>query len=666
MSELTELATEEGIDAARETSLMSVVAIEAKPAAAPGAKPAAAPAPLTEPALMEIARIGPSQTQALRSAMKRRLTLAESPPGTAKMISLVNLIATAVLSGEKILYAGPDAESLRGISAQISAVIGEKLEFVMQIGSARDFEEARDRVIASMQAYSELEPPSSGDGGGKDKDKEGKGQAREKPTVKTLVESDEIFTSELKVIDQIRAAHVAELRQRHKLAAQPGAAGGPSLLQQKGVKTALPAAELKKWRDEALALATTPPDAARAAEALPRLSQSLRATADKLPPDLKNELLQLAAKDKSFGGLAVSFDRLMRWNSPTPTLPAAASGAFGRLPERKAQVLKLNGATSKKTVASREMIHDAWLERATREGPMLLTQTKAFFSALETWRAMEVGPQQAAFGEKLVMAIEKIGASMPLWSVPTRAGKPTLPLRPNLFDLVIIDRAEMVDVPSALALMFRAKRALVIGEPVRPGKSGDGAMITHLPAPASQTMFDFVAQTLGRSGGGAALFTDHFRCHPFICDVISRIFYDGQLVNHTKFDDLRKAFMPNYLGLHWIKAPGQIAQGSDGLVNMGELQGAIGVLRTWTDQGLFNQVPRPRVGIVAPYANQTKSLQSPRARAAMAALRAAALGDRSAHHLPRRLGRHPDRDADRHRGRAGRDGQDDRAQRLSL
>lgn len=175
MSELTELATEEGIDAARETSLMSVVAIEAKPAAAPGAKPAAAPAPLTEPALMEIARIGPSQTQALRSAMKRRLTLAESPPGTAKMISLVNLIATAVLSGEKILYAGPDAESLRGISAQISAVIGEKLEFVMQIGSARDFEEARDRVIASMQAYSELEPPSSGDGGGKDKDKEGKG-----------------------------------------------------------------------------------------------------------------------------------------------------------------------------------------------------------------------------------------------------------------------------------------------------------------------------------------------------------------------------------------------------------------------------------------------------------------------------------------------------------
>jgi len=280
MAELTELATEEGCEAARNTA----VAAPAAAKAAAGAKPAAPlrPPPLTEPALMEIQRVGASQTQAARSAMVRPLTLAEAPPGTAKMITLLNLISTAVMSGQKILYAGPDSDSLRMISAQVAAVIGQKLEFVLQIGSARDFDEARDRVLSSMQSFSELEAPSSGDAkGGKDKDG-GEGQAREKPTVKTLVECDEIFTSEFKIIDQVRAAFVAELRQPHKQAAQPGA-GGPSLLAQKGLKTPLPAAELKKWRDESLGYTSNPPDAARAAEALARLSQSLRVTAERSP-----------------------------------------------------------------------------------------------------------------------------------------------------------------------------------------------------------------------------------------------------------------------------------------------------------------------------------------------------------------------------------------------
>lgn len=612
MSELTELATPEGTDAARDSALIAVVAVAppAKPTVpTPTSQPKALATPvpplLAEPAAMEIQRIGNSQTQAIRSAMTRPLTVAEAPPGTAKMITLLNLISTAVMAGEKVLYAGPDSESVRTLSAQVAAVIGEKLEFVVQIGSARDFDEARDRLLTSIQAYTDLEAPAANDKGGGGKDKDGKAAAREKPTPKTLVECDEVFTSEGKAIEQVRAAHVAELRQRHKLAAQPTAAGGPSLLQQKGVKAPLPAAELKKWRDEALASATTPPDAARAAESLPRLSQALRATADKLPAELKTELLQLAAKDRSFGGLAVALDRLLRWNAPTAAMPTAAAGAFSRWPERKTQILKLNGGVAKKTVASREMIHDLWLQRVTRDGPMLLSQAKAFFSALETWRAMEPGPQQSAFGEKLVMAIAKIGESMPLWAVPTRAGKPTLPLRPGLFDLVIIDRAEMVDVASSLALMFRAKRALVIGEPVRAGKSADGTTIECLPAPAQQSTFDFITQALARAGSGPILFTDHFRCHPYICDYLGRVFYDGRIVNNTKFDELRKQFGANFTGVNWVRAPGSLNQGTDGLVNLGELQALVGILRTWTDQGLFNQVPRPRVGIVAPFANQT-------------------------------------------------------------
>jgi hypothetical protein len=214
MSELTELATPGGTEAARDSALISVVAVAPPAKPAPPGQPKAPPAPvpplLAEPSAMEIQRVGNSQTQAIRSAMKRPLTLAEAPPGTAKMITLLNLISTAVMAGEKVLYAGPDTESVRTLSAQVSAVIGEKLEFVLQIGSARDFDEARDRLLASMQGYTDLEAPAANDKGGGGKDKDGKAAAREKPTPKTLVECDEIFASEGKAIDQVRAAHVAE------------------------------------------------------------------------------------------------------------------------------------------------------------------------------------------------------------------------------------------------------------------------------------------------------------------------------------------------------------------------------------------------------------------------------------------------------------------------
>jgi hypothetical protein len=39
------------------------------------------------------------------------------------------------------------------------------------------------------------------------------------------------------------------------------------------------------------------------------------------------------------------------------------------------------------------------------------------------------------------------------------------PLAPEMFDLVIIDEASQCDIPSAIPLLYRSKKAVIIGDP---------------------------------------------------------------------------------------------------------------------------------------------------------------------------------------------------------
>ena len=42
-----------------------------------------------------------------------------------------------------------------------------------------------------------------------------------------------------------------------------------------------------------------------------------------------------------------------------------------------------------------------------------------------------------------------------------------LPFEPGIFDLVVIDEASQCDIASALPLLYRARRAVIIGDPLQ-------------------------------------------------------------------------------------------------------------------------------------------------------------------------------------------------------
>jgi len=138
------------------------------------------------------------------------------------------------------------------------------------------------------------------------------------------------------------------------------------------------------------------------------------------------------------------------------------------------------------------------------------------------------------------------------WAVTTHSIR-RFPPRPALFDLAILDEASQCSIPAVVPVLFRAKRALIIGDPMQ---------LTHVTTMTANTE----AECRTRAGIGAEwleqrrlayrrhsafrafdeaadhtlLLDEHFRCHPAIAEISNRMFYGSQLTVLTDVSRLRR------------------------------------------------------------------------------------------------------------------------------
>jgi len=54
-----------------------------------------------------------------------------------------------------------------------------------------------------------------------------------------------------------------------------------------------------------------------------------------------------------------------------------------------------------------------------------------------------------------------------IWASTLKSIRRTFPLKPGVFDYVIFDEASQIDLPSAAPALYRAKRAVIIGDPMQ-------------------------------------------------------------------------------------------------------------------------------------------------------------------------------------------------------
>lgn len=75
------------------------------------------------------------------------------------------------------------------------------------------------------------------------------------------------------------------------------------------------------------------------------------------------------------------------------------------------------------------------------------------------------GPVAPSLSQKISHLQRNLTLFLPCWSVTSLSAKGRIPLVPGFFDLVVIDEASQCDIASALPLLYRAKRAVIIGGP---------------------------------------------------------------------------------------------------------------------------------------------------------------------------------------------------------
>lgn len=253
-------------------------------------------------------------------------------------------------------------------------------------------------------------------------------------------------------------------------------------------------------------------------------------------------------------------------------------------------------ADQHRPVASRSLVGEQ-VRRRIVDGRMLLEQRREALQNKKSW---------SRFAPLL--------KALPGWATSTYS---TSTIKPDagLFDLVVIDEAAQCGIAHILPLLYRAKRALIIGDPqqLQP--------VVQLPAKEEKTYraraglgdawmderhlsyADGTAYAAAAAVETPFLLNEHYRCHPDIAAVPNRRLYDGKL---TVLTDLRTLAVKGEPAVQWIDQQGEVTQPQGrSAVNEREAQ----AVATQVAE-LRARHPQASIGIVTPFRAQTHRINT--------------------------------------------------------
>ena len=219
-------------------------------------------------------------------------------------------------------------------------------------------------------------------------------------------------------------------------------------------------------------------------------------------------------------------------------------------------------------------------------------------------------------------AVQSAGTDLPVWIVTNLSVRNALPLEPGLFDLVIIDEASQCDIPSALPLLFRARRALIIGDPRQlrhistlspseeeglASKHAVGELLTTWSY-NQRSLYALAEGAILERGGQPLFLAEHYRSHLEIIEFSNQRFYQGQLILRTWLGSLRERLKGEPLGLFWHNICGAVPRSSRSAVNDVELRAVLDLLDEWARTGLLLR-DDVDFGIVTPFRLQMERLE---------------------------------------------------------
>ncbi|MFN3882526.1 MAG: DEAD/DEAH box helicase [Nitrincola lacisaponensis] len=223
-------------------------------------------------------------------------------------------------------------------------------------------------------------------------------------------------------------------------------------------------------------------------------------------------------------------------------------------------------------------------------------------------RARTSARQEAIFSEMNETVLLK---ALPIWLCSLSSLHRSLPLKSELFDVVIIDEATQCDIASCIPALYRAKKAVVVGDPkqlrhisflsttkqnllqqkmVETGKPGIDLNYRD------KSIIDFANDAI-MSHHDLVMLDEHYRSLPAIIDFSNRSFYDSNLRimtekpsshKHSPVKIIKVNNAKRVKGINIIEAQAVIDQVNDLIADQqhvpDEFKSTIGILSFFRDQ----------------------------------------------------------------------------------
>ncbi|WAP58320.1 caspase, EACC1-associated type [Streptomyces sp. S465] len=521
-----------------------------------------------------------SQELVVSSAMTRALTVATGPPGTGKSEVVTATVTTCVAAGQSVLVASTNNEAVDVVAKRCDDIAPG---LMMRTGNAKALKEEAEKLERLLGEPVKAPRRGSATVGGELRNTRARAIGQRE-------EAERRVSEEERLLDLLREREerAAALELPLTLLRSAWAAAGDS------------AAVLGRWEGRARKAAGTRwwlLGGWRRARALAALVAAVRAPEGDGPP---------------WPG----------WANERPVPP---------------ELLEALADTVAVERRLRELVpeHTGWDEGGLKQARLETADALSELSA-ELSRAMSAETLTRArglMGQRLQALRSRSGfrksqqnlmAHIKGWAISTHSVR-QLELTPKLFDLVVIDEASQCSIPSVLPLLFRARGALIIGDPmqlghianiapqqerqarVRAGLSAaqleDHRLVYHV-----HSAYHAAAQ----HGDTALLLDEHYRCHPRIADVVNGYCYAGQLQVLTDvrrqvpaLDPVGAADPAPVLG--WVDVPGgESARGGDGQSWRNDAEAR--AVRRVVDELLARLPQGATVGIVTPFRAQKQAL----------------------------------------------------------
>lgn len=262
---------------------------------------------------------------------------------------------------------------------------------------------------------------------------------------------------------------------------------------------------------------------------------------------------------------------------------------------------------------------DLWLRlqpsRLTRAERQLLGDYKALLETITQGRDSNERVSGQVY-RRFYELFPKLTNVLPAWAVTNLSARGRIPLEAGFFDLLIVDEASQCDIASVLPLLYRCKRAAIIGDPKQLRhitqiasrvtqqlmQEHDVSSLGERWSYTGNSLFDLSA-SLTESGDVISL-RDHHRSRSEIIEFSNRHFYEGRLRVATRESELR---VPNGApAVRWIHVTGGVVRpASGGAVNREEARTVVREL----ERLLAEQRYEGTVGVVSPFRAQANLIR---------------------------------------------------------